>query len=151
MKQKWISTILIFITLTLFQYNFSFADEPTNIAKSTNRKIVKESCFADIKFGFHNDTIHKLNFRYADKKRGLKPYIAPALLISAGTALHFSTDAKVNFQDWVQSKFAYSGDVDDYIQFAPLAAVYSLNAFGVKGKNNFGNSTAIAIKSILLN
>ncbi|MCD6354173.1 MAG: phosphatase PAP2 family protein, partial [Prolixibacteraceae bacterium] len=29
--------------------------------------------------------------------------------------------------------------------------VYSLNALGVKGKNNFGNLTALAVKSFLLN
>jgi membrane-associated phospholipid phosphatase len=114
-----------------------------------NGKIVKEFHFD--KFNFHNDSIHKFNFRYPDKKRGLKPFIAPALLITSGTIVHFSTNAKENFQDWVQDNFAYSGDVDDYIQYAPLAAVYSLNAIGIKGKNNFGNRSALALKSILLN
>ncbi len=100
---------------------------------------------------FHNDSIHKLNFRYKDKKLGIKPFIAPTLLIATGTALHFSTDAKENFQDWVQTNFGYSGSIDDYIQYAPGVAVYALNAFGVKGKNNFGNRTAIVVKSLLLN
>lgn len=100
---------------------------------------------------FHNDTIHKLNFRYKDKKRGIKPFIAPTLLIATGTVLHFSTEAKENFQDWAQENFPYSGQIDDYIQYAPGVAVYALNAFGVKGKNNFGNRTAILAKSLLLN
>lgn len=100
---------------------------------------------------FHNDTIHKLNFRYKDKKRGIKPFIAPTLLIATGTVLHFSTEAKENFQDWAQENFPYSGHIDDYIQYAPGVAVYALNAFGVKGKNNFGNRTAILAKSLLLN
>lgn len=39
---------------------------------------------------------------------------------------------------------------DDYVQYAPIVAVYGLNALGVKGKNNFGNRTAILIKSELL-
>jgi len=127
------------------------ASVPEKNEKLKNCEIAKESCFSNFKFGLHNDSIHKFNFRYYDKKRGLKPYIAPAILITTGTALHFSTDAKENFQDWVQGNFAYSGDVDDYIQFAPLVAVYSLNAFGVKGENNFGNRTALALKSFLLN
>ncbi len=97
-----------------------------------------------------NDSIHQLNFRYADKKRGFKPYIAPTLLIAGGTALHFS-DAKYQFNDWVQDNFHYNGNVDDYLRFAPLVAVYSLNALGIKGKNNFGNLTAISVKSFLLN
>lgn len=100
---------------------------------------------------FHNDTIHRLNFRYKDRRRGLKPYIAPTLLIATGTVLHFSTEAKENFQDWMRSRFSYSGSADDYLQFAPLASVYVFNAFGVDGKNNFGNRTALAVKSILLN
>lgn len=104
-----------------------------------------------LEVSFHSDSIHKLNFQYKDKRRGIKPFIAPALLITAGTAFHFSTDAKVNFQDWMQTNFAYSGHVDDYIQYAPGIAVYALNALGVKGKNNFGNRTAIVIKTLLIN
>jgi membrane-associated phospholipid phosphatase len=99
----------------------------------------------------HNDSIHRLNFRYHDKERGIKPFIAPAALITAGTILHFSTNAKENFQEWVQKNFSYSGHADDYIQYAPLVVVYGLNAVGVKGKNNFGNRSAIVVKSLLIN
>lgn len=97
------------------------------------------------------DSTHRLDFRYNDKKKGIKPFIAPTLLIATGTALHFSTDLKEDFQGWVQINFSYSGSADDYLQYAPLAAVYGLNAVGVKGKNNFGNRTAIVVKSLLLN
>lgn len=103
------------------------------------------------RFEFHNDSIHRLNFSYPDKKRGIKPFIAPTLLIAAGTTFHFSTDAKYNFQNWTSSNFSFSVSIDDYIQYAPLAAVYSLNLFGIQGENNFGNRTALALKSILLN
>jgi membrane-associated phospholipid phosphatase len=99
----------------------------------------------------HNDSIHRINFRYKDRKRGIKPFIAPTLLIATGTALHFSTEAKENFQDWIQEKTNYTGHVEDYLQYVPGVAVYALNAFGVKGKNNFGNRTAIVIKSLLIN
>ena len=102
-------------------------------------------------FNFHNDSIHKLNFRYADRKRGFKPYIAPAILITGGTALHFMTKTKEHFRDFAQENFPYHGHFDDYAQYAPLAAVYAFNLIGVRGKNNFGNRTALAIKSILLN
>lgn len=82
---------------------------------------------------------------------GLRPWIAPALLISGGTALHFMTDTKENVRNVMQENLAYNGHLDDYTQFAPLVMVYALNATGVKGKNNFGNRTALAIKSFLLN
>jgi len=104
--------------------------------------------FAEV---LHNDSIHQLNFRYKDRKRGFKPYIIPLTLIATGTALNFASEAKENFQSWVQDNFAYSGHVEDYLQYAPIVAVYGLNAVGVKGKNNFGNSTAILVKSLLLN
>ncbi len=106
---------------------------------------------ADWEKTFYNDSIHRLDFRYNDRKRGIKPYIAPVLLISTGTVLHFSTEAKENFQDWVQQNTSYTGHIEDYLEYAPLAVVYGLNAVGVKGKNNFGNRTAIVIKSLVLN
>lgn len=101
--------------------------------------------------GIHDDPLHRFDFRYPDKKRGIRPYIAPFTLLSAGIVIHSVPELKYDFQEWVQSWASYNGSVDDYLQFAPLAGVYALNAAGITGKNNFGNSTAIAIKSILLN
>ena len=101
-------------------------------------------------FSLHNDSIHKLNFRYPEEK-GLKPYIAPSLLLASGTALHFSTGTKENIRDFVQEKMAWHGNIDDYGQYLPLATVYVLFASGIRGENNFGNKTAIAAKSFLLN
>ncbi len=147
MRQNlFVNTALLFVII-LFSSLHTKANEPEKLAKTLAYK------FSSEKTGhtFNSDTVHKLNFRYADKRRGLRPFIAPVFLISAGTAIHFSTDAKENFQDWVQSNFAYTGSADDYLQYAPLAAVYTLNVFGVKGKNNFGNTTALALKSFLLN
>ncbi len=39
---------------------------------------------------------------------------------------------------------------DDYLQFAPIAAVYAMNAFGLKGKHDIWNQTALLIKSELI-
>ena len=100
---------------------------------------------------FENDSLSGFNFRYTGEKKGLKPWIAPSLLISGGTALHFMTDTKENIRDFVQQNLAYHGRFDDYAQYAPLITVYALNACGIKGKNNFGNRTALALKSFLLN
>jgi membrane-associated phospholipid phosphatase len=98
-----------------------------------------------------DDSFHRLNFRYPDGKKGLKPWITPALLISGGTALHFMTDTKESVRGFLQENLAYDGRSDDYIQYAPLVTVYALNLCGIKGKNNFGNRTALALKSFLLN
>ncbi len=95
--------------------------------------------------------IQKFNFQNTAREKGFKPFVAPTLLIASGTILHFSPRTKENFRDWMLENYAYSGSVDDYLQYAPGLAVYALNAFHVKGKNNFGNRTAIVIKSLILN
>jgi len=101
-------------------------------------------------FSLH-DSIHLLNFRYPDGKKGLKPWITPLLLVGGGTALHFMTSTKEDVRDFMQKELPYTGHVDDYIQYAPVLAVYALNASGIKGKNNFGNRSALVVKSFLLN
>ena len=57
---------------------------------------------------------HRLNFRYPGERKGLKPYIAPVILISGGTALHFMTGTKENVRDVVRENFPYQGHFDDY-------------------------------------
>lgn len=137
----------LILTITLFVLYCE-----TNVLAARPEKIpeIPENPVLFERISFHNDSIHQLNFRYADRERGFKPFIAPVVLIASGTAFHFS-DAKYDLNGWVGDKFSYSGNADDYLRFAPLAAVYGLNALGVKGKNNFGNVTAIAVKSLLLN
>lgn len=155
------NTIFIFFTVLLIWQN-SFAEPfgsnqtfKTGDLTEFDRIEFNSSRDSSSSFGrntyFHNDSIHKFNFRYKDKKRGIKPFIAPTLLIATGTALLIAPNTNENFQNWVQGNFAYSGSADDYLQYVPGVAVYALNLFGVKGKNNFGNRTAIVIKSLLIN
>lgn len=88
------------------------------------------------------------------KSRSLYSAIAvPVVFTAAG--LYSMTDNdllnKIEVQEerneWMPK---YRNHVDDYLQYAPIAAVYGLNVFGIKGKNNFGNRTALLIKSELL-
>lgn len=140
-KKIWLVIIVLFISL--FGFNAIASDHPELKNNIAHISIHTSNLI-------HNDSIHQLNFRYADYERGLSPFIAPAILITGGTILHFS-DAKYNINDWTSEHLSYSGHIDDYLRFAPLAATYALNAMGVKGKNNFGNLTAISIKSFVLN
>lgn len=41
-------------------------------------------------------------------------------------------------------------NIEDYIQYAPIVAVYGLDLAGIKSKNDFGNRTALLIKSEIL-
>jgi hypothetical protein len=52
--------------------------------------------------------------------------------------------AKESVRDFMQENLYYNGHLDDYGKYAPFAAVYLLNLSGVKGKNNFGNRSALA-------
>ena len=141
------------LKLVLICLNFSAASNTIisfdgNDNQGNKKKLLINS--ADNTFN-HPDDIHRLNFKYSDRHRGIKPYIAPTMLITAGITLHFMTDAKESYRNFVQNNFSCDGRFDDYSQYAPLAAVYILNTLGISGKNNFGNRTAIAIKSFLLN
>lgn len=138
--------VLVFV-LALVHFSGAFALAPGGPTFGQSASLLIPCDFGNV---LHVDPIHKINFRYPDEKRGFKPFIAPTVLISAGAALHFSTGAKADFQGWFREKSTYSGHADDYIQYAPLVAVYSLNALGLSGKNNFGNRSALAIKGLLL-
>lgn len=39
---------------------------------------------------------------------------------------------------------------DNYLQFAPIAVVYGMNAIGIKGEHNIGNQTTLLLKSALI-
>lgn len=138
---------IIFSTIT-FCSNATDFKRNTGIFNETLTMPAAE--LSNISLNFHEDSIHRLDFRYPDKRRGVKPYIIPVFLISTGTAFHFMTDFKVRIRDYTQEHWAYHGRLDDFLQYAPLAAVYLLNAAGVEGENNFGNRTAIAVKAVLL-
>ncbi|MBA4058426.1 MAG: hypothetical protein C0490_27150, partial [Marivirga sp.] len=86
-------------------------------------------------------------------KRLQKAIAVPLLFTVAGLYSLTDNDLINKFEvqeernEWMPK---FRSRADDYLQYAPIAAVYGLNALGVKGKNNFGNRTALLIKSELL-
>ena len=139
------SRLILFIIFFLFCLNQSEANFYEYFIKPQNT--------SELYFENHlkNDSNSISDYGFLNKEKGIKPYIAPALLITTGTVLHFSTNAKENFQDWVQENYGRTGHAEDYLLYVPGVAVYGLNAMGIKGKNNFGNRTALLAKSFLLN
>jgi len=117
-------------------------------------------CVIYLASDFAHGQIRKKTFNALSIKHNLTPaqrlrnvVIVPAVLISAGLVAYSNNTFIGNreireerMEDYPQ----FHTHVDDYLQYAPIAAVYSLNAFGVKGKNNFGNRTALLIKSELI-
>jgi len=81
-----------------------------------------------------------------------KPFIIPSLLAGAGM-LTKSDESEFNLEvreERDEHMPRFRTHVDDYLQYAPIVAVYSLNGVGVKSKNDFANRTVLLIKSELI-
>lgn len=79
--------------------------------------------------------------------------VAPSCLFACGTLLTFTpkfSDVNVGVRDWVQEKTPMNTKVDNYLQFAPLATTYALNACGLKGVHGYGDLTVLSLMSHLL-
>jgi hypothetical protein len=88
------------------------------------------------------------------KSKDFQKAIAVPLLFTAAGLYSLTDNDIINKyevqeerNEWIPN---YHHHVDDYLQYAPIVTVYGLNALGLKGKNNFGNRTALLIKSELL-
>lgn len=82
-----------------------------------------------------------------------KVVVAPAVLISVG--LFSTTDNKIfnkySIYEARNEQFpGFHTKADDYLQFTPIVAVYSLNAVGMKGVHDLANRTVLLAKSELL-
>ncbi len=79
---------------------------------------------------------------------------APAAMIGVGTLVLSANDdwrTDEGVQDFRNRLFPdFRTRVDDYLIVAPVAAVYGMNAFGLKGKHNFYDRTAILLKAELM-
>lgn len=85
------------------------------------------------------------------KKQFRKNLIAPVAIIGTGLLLkggHRLNDAIRDERN--QHIPNFRTHVDDYIQYVPIVTVLGLNLADVKGENNFGNSTALLLKSEIL-
>lgn len=78
---------------------------------------------------------------------------APLILIGAGVLAINDIDfiGRAELYEERNEKFStFRSHLDDYIQYAPIATVITLNALGVKGQNKFGNQIWLLAKSELL-
>ena len=92
------------------------------------------------------DTVHNLKFNY-------QQLIIPSVLIGYGFIGLNSDQLKgynLEVQDEVTENIDKKFTVDDVLQYAPAAAVYGLNACGVKGKNNLKDRSIILASSYLM-
>ena len=107
-----------------------------------------------------DSTIHLTNYRISKTK--LEPgnfrlttrsLIVPVTLITYGVFSQANEELRemdVNIKNVVRRDADFHTSIDNFIQYAPAAAVYSLNAAGIKGKNNFQDRTTIYLMTNLL-
>lgn len=127
---------LIFILLTVS----ASAQQPDSI------KVVKNTTHQLPPINF-SEAFAKLN----ERRRDLKSLIIPATLVTYGfISLESdglkSLDNKIKEEIWTENPHKQV-KIDNYLQYAPAAAVYGLNAIGIKGKNNFRDRTMIYLLS----
>ncbi|OXA93182.1 PA-phosphatase [Flavobacterium hercynium] len=92
------------------------------------------------------DTLSNLKFNY-------KQLIIPGVLVSYGVIglesdqlKGYNSDIKKEVNEDIDHKIS----IDDFSQWAPAVSVYSLNAFGVKGKHNLKDRSIILASSYLM-
>jgi membrane-associated phospholipid phosphatase len=86
------------------------------------------------------------------KSNWKKVVVAPAILISVGLFSATDNDLFTRYEVYEErNEYApqFHTTVDDYLQYAPIVAVYALNATGIKGQHDFVNRTSLLIKSEL--
>ena len=89
------------------------------------------------------------------RSQWIRGAILPAGLILAGTITLMPDShtllSKYTIQEKVKSLFPdFHSSLDNYMQYAPLAAVFALKAAGVKSRSDFVNQAVITAKAELL-
>lgn len=95
-----------------------------------------------------NDTT--INFQFTKSRYSKQQLYFPAISISLGIASNSRDPGSFKYQlaNNVQNRFSrYHTQLDNYLQFSPIILAYTLDAFGVKSKNNLINRSIILIKA----
>lgn len=90
---------------------------------------------------------HQVEFKY-------KRLYLPAGLMTAGIVLDTSRKESIKnevVEERNEHLFSFQNHIDDYAQFAPLAAVYGFELAGMDARTDWKNRTAILLKGQLLN
>jgi membrane-associated phospholipid phosphatase len=129
---KWIISpfLLVYILLSVQVANCQFNNDST-----TSRQ---------------DSLPHHLNWDAPAIKKGFpyKSFIVPSALLAYGfISIHnndlLKINEKVKEEVYTDRSSTQKMHLDNYLPFIPVAAVYGLNAMGIKGKNNFRDRTMI--------
>ena len=126
----------------VFGFYFTYAQNPdSSLLKTNNNKAIK------INLSERLNQIH-------ENSRKIKSLILPTFAIAYGfISLENEGLITLNNNTKIEIKEDNPGPVtklDNYLQFSPAIAVYGLNAFGIKGKNNFRDRSIIYLLSNII-
>lgn len=99
------------------------------------------------------DSIAKIDTTANRLKFNYKQLIIPGVLIGYGV-IGLESDQLLSFNSQIKEEVTEDIDqkvtIDDFSQYSPAASVYALNAFGIKGKNNFRDRSVIFVTSYVI-
>lgn len=100
------------------------------------------------------DTLHKSASPVSFKQPKLTSFIPAAAAVTYGfVALNSDWFRKLDthiYENTNKRHPDFHTPIDDYLRYAPAAAVFGLELAGVKGKNNLGDKTALFLISSLV-
>ncbi len=82
-----------------------------------------------------------------------KIFLVPSVIIGAGVLATTDNEVwdRIEIHEERQEFLPrFRTHIDDYLQYAPIAAVYGLNLAGIKSEHDFANRTALMIKSEMI-
>ncbi|SEF71771.1 PAP2 superfamily protein [Halpernia humi] len=108
--------------------------------------------FLLILFAFQNSFAQEIKAKDSlGNSLKIKQFIIPAALVGSGFIMLYNPKLNQNIKDDIQKhNSTFHTSIDNYSQFAPGAAVFALNAFGVKGKHNWKDAGLIYAGSIAI-
>ena len=106
-------------------------------------------------FNFENKAEANLAYGFTKQMRNLynTPYtkfVIPVALITIGAIVNLEEEEDREIQLKVAARNYKPSKVDDYLQFAPITAVYGLDLIGVKAKHNFRDRVFVSTVSCLI-
>lgn len=93
------------------------------------------------------DSTVTVKTKKANRKRAIYIPVTLMTLGALGTLDNTIIDSKEIREERNEYTPHFHHNADNYLQFAPIIAVYGLNACGINGKNTFADRTALLVKT----
>ncbi|MBN9380621.1 MAG: phosphatase PAP2 family protein [Chitinophagaceae bacterium] len=151
MKMATVLTLFICVCLS------ARAQNPSSINTAEYNSMIREVSVTPISARLH-DTVpnqHRLDWSIPEYRKPfpVQKFLLPTALVAYGFAgLHVSGLQHLNktVKDEIYDDRPHAPlHLDNYLMFVPAAAVYGLNAAGIKGKHNFKDRTILLLMSQL--